>query len=528
MSLTETRSIDLDLLSVLEGIEAGQVSLPNFQREFDWTDMDVKSLLGTIISGWPIGSLLLIEGTADETADFYAPRSFESAPPLSSESIYIVLDGQQRLTAMYQALYNRGPLVYALDLEVAAAGLADIDSIDDALVSIKRHIWDRKMPSPAEQWAAKRLPMAAMQSATDFFAWRDAAISRDDEEARTKLTNLYRQHLSGMHAYKIPAIVIKRGIQPAAVARIFERVNRTGWKLSTFDLMVARSFTQNFNLREIWNERRADSETLDYYLGKDGLPILNTIALRQRMDVRQSAVLTLPGSAIRDNFDNAVYHFERALSFARDFLGLLSPDWLPYKPLLTVMSALDYDLPLDQHVDLVRRWYWTTSFGQKYDVASNTRAVSDYRSLLNGKDSADRPVILIREVLVDSTRRQQGALHRAFISALGTAVVNNGFDPTDISRISELKPRSGFDSTHVRESEYHLRTLSFTLATKSEFAKPYLPMLPFTNDITAGPAEFIENRLMQLKRFLEGETGQTMKLLNEDDVNATDIWKSTL
>ena len=55
MSLRETRARDLDLEALLDGVDTGEVALPNFQRDFDWTDIEVRALLGTVRFSIPAG-----------------------------------------------------------------------------------------------------------------------------------------------------------------------------------------------------------------------------------------------------------------------------------------------------------------------------------------------------------------------------------------------------------------------------------------------------------------------------------------
>src|SRR4051794_22100242 len=84
-----------DLLLMLE--EQALV-LPEFQRDFDWGDDAVRQLLATVIRRWPAGSLLLQQFPGDT---FYGLRAFDGGPKLDTALVeYVVLDGQQRLTAL--------------------------------------------------------------------------------------------------------------------------------------------------------------------------------------------------------------------------------------------------------------------------------------------------------------------------------------------------------------------------------------------------------------------------------------------
>jgi len=89
------------LSTILAWLREGRYVVPDFQREFEWQPWDILDLTRSIFLDYFIGSLLLWE------------RKNENYDALSCESIYgysgtghpayIVLDGQQRLTAMYYA-----------------------------------------------------------------------------------------------------------------------------------------------------------------------------------------------------------------------------------------------------------------------------------------------------------------------------------------------------------------------------------------------------------------------------------------
>ncbi|NKY38139.1 GmrSD restriction endonuclease domain-containing protein [Cellulomonas septica] len=518
MSLKKTRAQDLDLSSLLQGIDDGEVVLPNFQRDFDWTDVEVRSLLGTILSGWPIGSLLLIEGT-DE---FYNPRPIESAPPIARDIALIVLDGQQRLTALYQALYSKGSLRYAISLQ-GDRDYGDIDVLDDALLDFKTVSWENLYSTPEAQWEARLLPISSLRSASDFFEWRDEAVPSDDSDGRAWLTEIYRRFLAGIHNYKVPAVIIHKDIEPAAVARIFERVNRMGMTLGAFDLVVARSFSTGFNLRVLWEEARRTHPILQRFLGEDGLPVLSVIALRQRESIRQSAVLDLPGSAIRDGWEEAVANYAAALDFAVRNLGVLHTDWVPYKPILTVLAGLNYDFPLVQNGALISRWYWCTVLGRRYDVASNTRAVADFTKLSTGEDPITRTPVLVRETMLESTRRQQGALHRAFLTAIGARVLQDqGLEDSAVDGELDLTA----ESLYVRSPEspldppIHLRTLSFVLASRSrgrfDVVSPSAQFIE-SGELDIDAEDLLDLRLARLATFASELAGSPIRLISEEE-----------
>jgi len=515
-----TRAIDIDLLQLVQGVAEGEVVLPNFQRDFDWTVPEVRALLGTVLRGWPLGSLLLIEG--DKDREFYAPRPFENVPRLASTIDYIVLDGQQRLTALYNALFNVGEVVYAVKIS-RTQKFETVEDLDSALVAIKRSVWSA-WESPRQQREAGFLPVYVLGDASAFFDWRDRSVSAMEADESHRITAIYREFLSGIHRFEIPAVVIGKSIGPEAVARIFERVNRTGVKLGAFDLMVAKSFSSSFNLRTAWEDACKEDERFVSFLKRDGLPLLSTLALRQRDDVRQSAVLDLTGAAISDSWAEVVFHFSRALDFCLSHLGLIEPDWLAYKAILPVLAALDFDMPLVDNSRLVERWYWATVVGRRYNEGANTTAVADFRALRLGDDPIVRPPVVVREFALEATRGQQGALHRSFLNALGKRVLASD-DLTYVDR--PIRTESIYSRGLVLPSgaPLHLRTFShYIWAVEGRSSHLLDAELQFGDpEDFSDPEVLLTSRFSAFLRYIEGLIGGPVMVLAADDANVEEI-----
>lgn len=511
-----TRADNLDLMELVGAVEAGAVVLPNFQRDFDWSVSQIRSLVATVLQGWPLGSLLLIEGEADR--DFYAPRSFEGVEGVASSIQYIVMDGQQRLTALLRALKGVGPLVYAVRIPKAST-LSSIDQVDRAVVAIKREAWP---PTPTLQYQSGLLPVSALGEASDFYAWRDAATAGGDKQGIDQLTDLYRESLSGIHKYQVPVVLIGTNVGPEAVARIFERVNRTGTKLGTFDLMVAKSYTSEFNLRQAWEDLRLKNERVRSFLDDDGLPILTTIALRLANDVRQSAVLELPGSALADAWDSAAGHFERAIDFVVDRLGVIDSDFLPYRMFLPVLAALDHDFDINDRAAILEDWYWSTAISGRYDEGSNTSAVSDFQSLRRGANPFEETeLVVVLDNAVESTKGQHGTFHRTFLNGLALALTHSNL----IDEAIDGRIRVGTFFSRDREGgalpPLHLRTLGMRLGRAEGRRIEYFdPMFQFgdpTNAVT--PESGMGERYRAFVRFIESRTGRRVKVSKATEDN---------
>src|SRR5215213_5949874 len=102
-----------ELKELLRQIHAREAALPDFQRDFVWDPSATQELIVSVASNYPAGSLLRIRNTHS----LFACREFQGAPALDgSKPTYLVLDGQQRLTSLYQAFYGVGDHRYFINL----------------------------------------------------------------------------------------------------------------------------------------------------------------------------------------------------------------------------------------------------------------------------------------------------------------------------------------------------------------------------------------------------------------------------
>ena len=106
---------------LLQQINNRDLALPDFQRSFVWEPNGTRELLASIIRAFPAGNLLFLRGGSK----VFLPRAVEEAPVLDGhEPQLLVLDGQQRLSSLYQALYGVGNHRFFVDI---AALMADAD-----------------------------------------------------------------------------------------------------------------------------------------------------------------------------------------------------------------------------------------------------------------------------------------------------------------------------------------------------------------------------------------------------------------
>src|SRR4051794_19809191 len=149
--------------ALLDGIEEARTALADFQRDFDWSGPAIRSLLATVLMGWPAGSLLAVEGDHPDLS----VRRFEGGPEPRKPVDLIILDGQQRLTALLHAVAGRGPLRFSVPLVALESG--DVDDIEEQLKPVPATDGSEPVAMDPDLLA---IPLTAARTRGTFFAWR--------------------------------------------------------------------------------------------------------------------------------------------------------------------------------------------------------------------------------------------------------------------------------------------------------------------------------------------------------------------
>ena len=133
-----------ELADYLKWTTSGKIQLPDFQRGYKWEDERIRQLLVTILRGHPLGVVMLLKTGNDQSASSRKPVEGSRACRRAPMPSCLLLDGQQRLTSLTQALTgdgvvatmdSRGKLLerrYYVDIALALEGE---DRIDEAVVS---------------------------------------------------------------------------------------------------------------------------------------------------------------------------------------------------------------------------------------------------------------------------------------------------------------------------------------------------------------------------------------------------------
>ena len=104
MNVASFDSSKSPLQEMLNHVSSGAIQLPDFQRGWVWDDEHIRSLIASISQSFPIGAVMTLENGGKDVR--FKPRPIEGTEQNSVDDNpgTLVLDGQQRLTSLFQSL----------------------------------------------------------------------------------------------------------------------------------------------------------------------------------------------------------------------------------------------------------------------------------------------------------------------------------------------------------------------------------------------------------------------------------------
>lgn len=359
MALSEITPVSRKIDRLINRIEEGDIKIPAFQRGFVWNQNQVLELLDSIYRDYPIGSILLWNSnerlkSTRNIGGFLIPDREPEYP------VNYVLDGQQRLATIYAIFCKdrcRDPqnARYEIDPDIFEIYF-DLD--DDKFVPY----WDLVD-------GHANLKMTSLLDVNKFFD----DVNRLDGKYRQKARDLQ----SKFQNYEIPVITsTKRNKEEVGI--IFERINNTGTRLTTLDLMVAWTWGEDFHLRE---ELDQILETLDLK-GFGETPdkiILQCLAGIVEKTTKTRDILELKPETVRNSIDKLKSSLEKSIDFLSTELYISSRDFLPHShqivPLAFFFSRVN--TPDQEQSKTLKQWFWKTSFSRRYSGSTDMKMNDD-------------------------------------------------------------------------------------------------------------------------------------------------------
>ncbi|MEU5907749.1 DUF262 domain-containing protein [Micromonospora sp. NPDC047467] len=420
-------SPDWPLAELLRDIRVGKVQLPDFQRDWKWDDDRIVSLLATITRGYPIGVVMTLEAGGDGTR--FKPKALSGVPIAGlQDPEQLLLDGQQRLTSLFQSLMSgkvvdttddRGKRLkrwYYINIEAA---LRDEGDREEAIISVPedrtvRDNFGRRVVADYstmdKECAAGMFPLRIALDGDAKLDWSFEFIGMDLER-RKQWKRFQSSVLDNLTSYLVPVIKLTKTTPKEAVCTVFEKVNTGGVALNVFELLTATyagdkvyfaEHGADFRLNDYWldvQRRLERHRVLRFLENTDFLQAVTLLATWERKRAHQGDASKAPGVGCKRRdmlklklaeFLNWAPKVTEALEWAAAFLAaehIFDARDVPYRtqlvPLAAIRAALGEDASLWGHDAKLRQWFWCGVLGELYGGATETRFARDLEQVIS-------------------------------------------------------------------------------------------------------------------------------------------------
>ena len=212
---------ELKLSDIVHEIEHGQLRIPRFQRDFVWERSKVIKLLDSIYKEYPIGSFFIWDADKKYNLFYRNIAELDLPKPDSYTSIRYILDGQQRATSLYVAI--KGLRINGVDYSQICF---DFDK-EEFVIRYREH--------------------------DSCASLKDILDEKNNLQIYNKLSDPRKQVFEKCRriftTYPLSVIIVREKELDEA-SEIFERINQGGKRLSIFDLVVASTWGEDFDLKE--------------------------------------------------------------------------------------------------------------------------------------------------------------------------------------------------------------------------------------------------------------------------------------
>lgn len=203
--------------TLLTWVKSGEIAIPEIQRPFVWETTKVRNLLDSLYQGYPVGYLIAWRNPTVKLKD---------GTPSAGKRILI--DGQQRVTALMAALLGRE--VLTKDYETVRIRIA-FHPLEERFEVANPAI--RKDVAWIEDVAEVFAPEASLTELTDTYTEKNPTADRKRvSRVLEKLRKIINNHVG--------VIELADDLDIETVTEIFIRVNSAGTELSQADFAMSK------------------------------------------------------------------------------------------------------------------------------------------------------------------------------------------------------------------------------------------------------------------------------------------------
>jgi len=461
------------LEKILYEINEGNWVIPDFQRTFVWKTEFVRDLLESVFRGYYIGTILLWNVSDDETRSKMNTFPIEGIEKKINFN-KIILDGQQRITSLNYAINvteksENHPGFFYIDLngflkddeeKFIVSNKNELQNTD----TFERLLFPFKYLMKPNEWIKEFKKFLKTQN-----LWWETCEDQIIQPLRDKVDEICK--------FEISAIELDN-IRYDSVVNIFEKLNSTGKPLDVFALMNNRLSVKGINMtRELLPETELKYPKLKEYTKKMETQISRyimeciSLSFSSSKSCKKADILDMydkmqkEGDMTPDTFSEMWRSMSKFVNMAITKLedtdngfGVPSPSLLPYEPMLPVLASLiqqikenfrDYEHDCDKKI---KKWYWSSVFGQRYSQGVEGRKTSDYKLMIEWFNDDEKIPKFITDfetkyhnIEFEEITKSKSAIYRGvmcLIKKKGASDLRIVYDESKKSHMDHIFPKS--------------------------------------------------------------------------------------
>lgn len=423
---------------LINRINYGDIRIPAFQRAYVWKQNQILDLLDSVVKNYPVGSVLLWN-TSERLKHTRNIAGYKIPDNAIEYPVNYVLDGQQRISSIYATFsdkteqdtdteeYNPDLDIFEIYYDFTAKSFLpknEVDTTSDSVIYLRNFLNGAKLIE-----SLKTL---------------NASYHTEAQELYSKFIN-----------YEIPVVTIKHR-EKNEVGIIFERINNTGTKLTTLDLMTAWTWTDDFHLLESITDLLDELEEKNFGELTQNI-LLQAISGVIQNDTTTQSITNLTGEQIRDRWDLFCESLRKSIDFLSTDLICSHQDFLPAQQQIVSLCkffSIDGTISAEQ-LKTLKKWFWKTSFSNRYSTGQTTSKMnSDIETIINIRadnfiDVENFKYSVTANELVETKFSKANPLTRAFLLLMAQ------HGPTDLIKNTKIDIAQAL-SKYNRKQYHHI------------------------------------------------------------------------
>lgn len=400
---------DRTIAGWFQKIENGEIKLPRFQRPQAWDRNRICSLLETVTNNLPLGVTLLLNVEKEQ----FVSRYLVTAPKTGKRVTEHLLDGQQRLTALWRSLHNNyEDAKYFLRLpKYNEYNYGETEDEESNIYYRARWINKRgsKMPlwadNPVETFKRGLIPLDLLRPgdiSSEYEAWVNEALEEQKptsdvenfaekfeawSDLKDEIIKIIRDYREIIAHFNLPFLSLPSQTDKGTALQVFINMNTNSKPLSQYDIIRAEiEGVKGVSLDEYQKNLDIKFPNIQYYSDLPYL-ILATSALMQDKLPNQRGMWDMQKDVLIDNWDNMSMGLSKMTQFLES-QNIYDKGRLPTNAVLAVIATLYTYIPdsLDSRgaaETLLKKYLWSSFFTDRYENSAASNAYSDFMAMKN-------------------------------------------------------------------------------------------------------------------------------------------------